>query len=94
MARRCRRQAARGAHAFRLPSRQGQQRIQPPPPLSGKAPRDWPGAKPAIAVVDFGPGLVPFQLNDFRAKSGKLDNLAMFSVLVEDRAKLNYWKRH
>lgn len=50
---------AGGAHAFRLPSRQGQQRIQPPPALSGKAPRDWPGAKPAIAVLDFGPGLAP-----------------------------------
>jgi hypothetical protein len=45
-----------GVCVFRLPGRPGSQRVEPPPALSGKAPRDWPGTKPAVAVLDFGPG--------------------------------------
>jgi hypothetical protein len=43
-----------GAHLFRLPSRPHEQPVEPPPGLSGKAPRDWPGPRPAVAVLDFG----------------------------------------
>ena len=49
-----------GALVFRLPSQSGERRIEPPPSLAGKAPCDWPGEKPAIAVLDFG----------FRCRSG------------------------
>ncbi len=50
--------AARDGRAtFRLPDRPGQVRVEPPAALAGKAPRDWPGAKPAIGVIDLGPGV-------------------------------------
>jgi len=39
-----------------LPQRGSVKRIAPP---SALAPRDWPGAKPAIGVIDLGPGLAP-----------------------------------
>ena len=48
-----------GVVRFRLPTRPGKARAQPPPALAGKAPRDWPGAKPAIGVVDLGPAVRP-----------------------------------
>ena len=51
--------AVAGTRVFRLPSRAGQKRVQTPPELAGKAPRDWPGDKPAIGILDFGPGLDP-----------------------------------
>ncbi|MDQ3812806.1 MAG: DUF6259 domain-containing protein [Armatimonadota bacterium] len=48
-----------GVLRFRLPNLPGQQRVEPPAELAGKAPRDWPGAKPAIGVLNFGRGLEP-----------------------------------
>ena len=54
----CETAVADGVHVFRCRSRPGQPRIQTPPAdLSGKAPRDWPGVKPAIGVLDLGPGV-------------------------------------
>ena len=38
--------AAEGVVRFRLPERPGRSRVAVPAPLAGKAPRDWPGAKP------------------------------------------------
>jgi hypothetical protein len=38
--------AAEGVVRFRLPERPGRSRVTVPAPLAGKAPRDWPGAKP------------------------------------------------
>lgn len=46
-----------GSLVFRLPGRPGQARVELPPALAGKAPRDWPGEKPAVAVLDFGPAV-------------------------------------
>lgn len=43
-----------GLLALRLPARPGRARLQPPPELA-RAPRDWPGARPAVGVVDFHP---------------------------------------
>ncbi|MBV9470180.1 MAG: hypothetical protein JOZ57_13170, partial [Abitibacteriaceae bacterium] len=43
---------------FRVPSRSQTKRVEPAPALAGKAPRDWPGAKPAIGVLNF-PGAEP-----------------------------------
>jgi hypothetical protein len=48
-----------GAVTFRLPARPGENRVDPPPELAGKAPRDWPGARPAIGIIDLGPGVHP-----------------------------------
>lgn len=45
--------------SFRLPSRSTNKRVEPAPALAGKAPLDWPGAKPAIGILDFGHGLEP-----------------------------------
>ena len=42
---------------FMLPSRPGKKRVDPPATLAGKAPRDWPGAKPQIGVLDWGNGM-------------------------------------
>ena len=42
---------------FTLPPRPGKKRIAPPAELAGKAPRDWPGAKPQIGVLDWGNGV-------------------------------------
>ncbi len=39
-----------------LPQRGGIKRMPPPNAL---APREWPGAKPVVGVVDLGPGLAP-----------------------------------
>ena len=53
--------AQNGALRFRLPSRAGQEpRVALPPSLAGKAPKDWPGAKPAIGVLNL-PGLAAIQ---------------------------------
>ena len=38
--------------SFRLPARAGRARVQPPPALAGKAPKDWPGARPAVGILD------------------------------------------
>ncbi|MGQ9731941.1 MAG: hypothetical protein ACUVX8_11810 [Candidatus Zipacnadales bacterium] len=43
----------------RTPSRPGRERVAPPPDLLGKAPREWPGERPAIGVIDMGPGITP-----------------------------------
>jgi hypothetical protein len=43
-----------GVCAFRLPALPDQKRIEPPSELA-RAPRDWPGPRPAVGVVDFGP---------------------------------------
>jgi hypothetical protein len=42
-----------------LPPRGGVARVPPPADRAALAPRDWPGPKPAIAVIDLGPGLSP-----------------------------------
>jgi hypothetical protein len=47
-----------GAVRFSLPERAGRTRVAPPPDLAGKAPRDWPGAKRAIGVLNLA-GLSP-----------------------------------
>jgi hypothetical protein len=44
---------------FSLPARPGTQRVRPPAELAGKAPRDWPGERPAIGIIDLGPGVNP-----------------------------------
>ena len=44
---------------LRTPSRAGAASLQPPAALAGKAPRDWPGPKPAIGIIDLGQGLYP-----------------------------------
>ena len=44
-----------GVLALRTPAR-GASPAQPPPELADKAPRDWPGARPVIGILDFGPG--------------------------------------
>jgi hypothetical protein len=48
-----------GGVAFTTPSRPGEKIVQPPAALAGKAPRDWPGAKPSIGIIDLGQGLYP-----------------------------------
>lgn len=45
----------KGALEIRTPRRDTAKRIEPPAALAGKAPRDWPGAKPAVGVLDLGP---------------------------------------
>lgn len=45
-----------GAFALNVGFRPDQSRSAPPPELAGKAPRDWPGNKPAIGVVNL-PGM-------------------------------------
>ena len=42
-----------------LPQRGSITRTTPPPELAALAPRDWPGAKPAIGVIDLGSGVAP-----------------------------------
>ncbi|NCQ32891.1 MAG: hypothetical protein GW802_36710, partial [Armatimonadetes bacterium] len=51
--------AEKGVLTLRLPSRPGVPRLEPPAALAGKAPSDWPGARPKIGVLDFGPGMAP-----------------------------------
>ena len=48
-----------GALTLRTGARAGKKRLVPPPELAGRAPRDWPGAKPAIGVLDLGAGFSP-----------------------------------
>lgn len=43
-----------GVCAFRLPALPGRARIVPPAELA-RAPRDWPGLRPAVGVIDLGP---------------------------------------
>lgn len=43
--------AKAGTLAFRLPAASSVGRTTPPAGLAGKAPRDWPGGRPAIAVL-------------------------------------------
>jgi hypothetical protein len=47
-----------GICGFRLPAAPGRPRISPPAEMA-RAPRDWPGAKPAIGVLDFGAAVTP-----------------------------------
>jgi hypothetical protein len=47
------------ALTLRLPGRPGLDRVAPPPELAGRAPRDWPGERPAIGIIDLGPDLRP-----------------------------------
>ena len=49
--------AKNGIISFRLPAR-GLKRVQPPAELAAKAPRDWPGERPAIGIIDLKLGLV------------------------------------
>lgn len=49
---------AGGAVTFRLPP-VASPRQAPPAELAGKAPRDWPGEKPALGVLDLGLGVAP-----------------------------------
>jgi hypothetical protein len=51
--------AADGTLSFALPARPGASRVAPPAELAGKAPRDWPGEKPAIGIIDLGDGVHP-----------------------------------
>jgi hypothetical protein len=51
--------ATPGTLRLALPPRGSVTRTPPPPELAALAPRDWPGAKPAIGVIDLGPGLSP-----------------------------------
>ena len=46
-----------GTLSLRLPSKSAAARTAPPAELAGKAPRDWPGEKPAVGVLDFGPSI-------------------------------------
>ncbi len=41
-----------GALSLRLPARKGKERVAPPAELAGKAPKEWPGARPAVCVLD------------------------------------------
>jgi hypothetical protein len=41
---------------FQLPAAPGHARIEPPTELA-RAPRDWPGPRPAVGVVDYGRGV-------------------------------------
>jgi hypothetical protein len=50
---------ADGALRLTLPQRGSPVRIQPPAERAARAPRDWPGAKPVIAVIDLGAGVSP-----------------------------------
>jgi len=45
-------QVQNAAFAVALGMKPGQDRIQPPVALAGKAPRDWPGNKPAIGILN------------------------------------------
>lgn len=47
-----------GTLSLRLPSKSTTPRTAPPAELAGKAPKDWPGEKPAIGVLDFA-GVTP-----------------------------------
>ena len=42
-----------------LPQRGSVARVPPPAALAALAPRDWPGAKPAIGIIDLGAGIAP-----------------------------------
>ncbi len=42
-----------------LPPRGSVARTPPPAELAALAPRDWPGAKPAIGIIDLGAGIAP-----------------------------------
>lgn len=42
-----------GTLSLRLPSKRVAPRTTPPAELVGKAPKDWPGEKPAVGVLDF-----------------------------------------
>jgi hypothetical protein len=53
------RHATRGVLNVTLPQRGSVKRVQIPTDLAGRAPCDWPGAKPAIGVLDLGPGVWP-----------------------------------
>ena len=48
-----------GTLRLTLPPRGSIARMPPPPERAALAPRDWPGAKPAVAVIDLGPGIAP-----------------------------------
>jgi len=50
---------AKGVVRFRLPARPGAKGVEPPAALVGKAPRDWPGGRPAIGILDLGEGIKP-----------------------------------
>ncbi|OGV69920.1 MAG: hypothetical protein A3K19_02030 [Lentisphaerae bacterium RIFOXYB12_FULL_65_16] len=48
-----------GVLRLTIPARPAEKRVEAPADLAGKAPRDWPGAKPAIGVLDVGPDIKP-----------------------------------
>ena len=41
-----------GVVSLRLPLRPGRKRVKPPAAQAGKVPRDWPGSRPAIGVLN------------------------------------------
>ena len=51
--------ATPGVLSLALPPRGSVKRTPPPPELAALAPRDWPGVKPAIGVIDLGSGIAP-----------------------------------
>ncbi|HQQ90403.1 MAG TPA: hypothetical protein PLU38_00940, partial [Kiritimatiellia bacterium] len=51
--------ATDGMLRLTLPPRGSVTRIPPPTERAALAPRDWPGPKPAVAVIDLGPGIAP-----------------------------------
>lgn len=46
-----------GMLTLTTPGREGVRRLTPPAALAGKAPKAWPGARPAVGVIALGPGL-------------------------------------
>lgn len=45
--------------ALALPAHDEKPRVLPPPSIKDLAPHDWPGPKPAIGIIDLGPGISP-----------------------------------
>lgn len=45
--------------SLRLPPRSSVPSVAPPPQLAGKAPQQWPNARPAIGIIDLGPQVHP-----------------------------------
>ena len=71
--------ATEGTLSFRLPTRPGRRSVQPPPPMANRAPRDWPGAKPAIGIIDVGlkPAWTSISADDWCAAFGQSEKLGV-----------------
>ena len=48
-----------GSLEMTLPNADGEAPAEPPAELADRPPSEWPGDKPAIGVLDFGPGVSP-----------------------------------